>query len=257
MKNVLIILFLFVSNIVFAQLNEKINRDLLSDTPKNKIWELSPNSDSMMKSLNLNVDLKADTKDIIEVNGYKGYILGINVEDSNFTKKLTEKNISSDSIKFYVKLKDSLYKALVISEMNSPEFKLKKEISDVYTLGNKYGISFLEYDVIGNDYSIGLNFNVLNNSKKTIKYLYLTLQAFNPVNDPVGGVKKITAIGPIEKGVNSTYKFENIVYSSIATSISLLSLKIQYMDGSTKIIPKSLLYDLMLSDEAYEYLISK
>ncbi|WP_172664807.1 hypothetical protein [Pedobacter steynii] len=100
--------------------------------------------------------------------------------------------------------------------------------------------AILEYKVTGEDYSIGFDITIsnLSDSEKTIKYVYITVTARNPVSDKIG-TKTVRAIGPIKSGDYGDYSFENTFYSSTAKYLSLDAIKIQYMDGSIKLLNKA------------------
>lgn len=102
-----------------------------------------------------------------------------------------------------------------------------------YSACSKNGLSIEEYSVTGEEYSIGFNVTIENYSKKTIKYISFTVQAKNDVNDAVGS-KTVRGVGPIKYGDKGSYNFDDIIYSHSATKLNLLSIKIQYMDGTIK-----------------------
>ena len=100
--------------------------------------------------------------------------------------------------------------------------------------------AILEYKVTGEDYSIGFDITIsnLSDAEKIIKYVYITVTARNPVKDKIG-TKTVRAIGPIKSGDYGDYSFENTFYSSTAKYLSLDAIKIQYMDGSIKLLNKA------------------
>ena len=102
----------------------------------------------------------------------------------------------------------------------------------------KYKFMLAEYEVTGEDYSIGFNVSVGNYDKRTVKYVMFSVTAFNPVDDVVGK-KTVRAVGPIEEDDVGTYEFENVILSNTATQLSIDLIKIIYMDGTQRIIPKA------------------
>lgn len=100
------------------------------------------------------------------------------------------------------------------------------------------------------EYSLAADFSIrfINPFRKKIKYLWITLRAYNPVDDPIrDGVsgkleKTVQAIGPIEYEGEGSYEFENVWYSRVIGWMKISRLKVQFFDGSIKIIenPKSL-----------------
>ena len=183
------------------------------------------------------------------------YIYDIAINSTDFSNKIWEKVQRSDSLSYYLRLKDSINLISKNSEFKEKDYLAAKDYINVYALAEKYGLMFIEHNVIGNEYSIGLNFKIMNISKKTIKYIYLNTQAYNPVDDPLGGNKLVRAIGPILGYQMANYEFENVVFSKIATRLNITSIKIQYMDGSIKLIPKNIIYKLMLGDDAAKNLL--
>lgn len=128
----------------------------------------------------------------------------------------------------------------------------------------KYGI-YMEKCKPYQDYStVGIEFNIVNYSKKTIKYIELTTTAYNSVMDPIS-TKTVKGIGPIYPGDKAEFDFENVWYSSIIATHRPKSIVITYMDNSKttikaadidKITP-NLEYTTVLSDiDAYSNLKS-
>jgi hypothetical protein len=99
-------------------------------------------------------------------------------------------------------------------------------------------LAIVDFTVTGEDYTIGFNISVYNKGKKAIKYITFNASAFNPVNDKVG-FKSVRGVGPIEPDESGDYEFDDMIYSKSAESISIDNIKIQYMDGTVKIIPKT------------------
>jgi len=108
-------------------------------------------------------------------------------------------------------------------------------------------LSITSFDVTGDDYSIGFNISLTNFNTKTIKYAFITVTATNPVDDKVGS-KTVKAVGPIKQNDIGSYEFENIIYSRTAKYLSIDLIKIQYMDGTLKTIPKSEIQNIRLMD---------
>lgn len=82
------------------------------------------------------------------------------------------------------------------------------------------------------DYStVGIEFNIVNYSKKTIKYIELTTTAYNSVMDPVS-TKTVKGLGPVYPGDKAEFDFENVWYSSIIATHRPKSIVITYMDNT-------------------------
>lgn len=105
------------------------------------------------------------------------------------------------------------------------------------------------------EYTEGTGYNIkfFNTSKKTIKYIWYTLAAYNPVDDLIG-IKTIKGVGPIKSESFGEFDFNYIWLTDLVDTIKLKSLKIQYMDGTFKntLSPK----ESFLSDW-FNYLIFK
>lgn len=95
-----------------------------------------------------------------------------------------------------------------------------------------------------NEYSsvTDVNITVFNPYKSKIKYVWFTIQAFNDVDDLVrDGVtgkteKTVQGIGPIEYGSIESYNFESVYYSKVIATMKLKQIKIQFFNGSTRVI---------------------
>lgn len=95
-----------------------------------------------------------------------------------------------------------------------------------------------------NEYSkfADVSIDVINPYKSKIKYISFTIKAFNPVGDVVrDGISRATSktvrgVGPIEYGDHGLYNFESVIYSSVIEKMQIIQIKIQFFDGTTKII---------------------
>lgn len=105
----------------------------------------------------------------------------------------------------------------------------------------------MQYSVIGSDYAIGFDISINKLAKKTIKYIFITVTATNPVDDKVG-TKTVKAVGPIKANDTGFYEFENIIYSKTAQYLTLDLIKVEFMDGTLKVIPKSEIQKIKLQD---------
>ncbi len=103
------------------------------------------------------------------------------------------------------------------------------------------------FEVTGSDYTIGCNISLTNFSKKVIKYAFITITATNPVDDKVG-TKTIKAVGPIKPSDTGSYEFGDVIYSRTAKYLTIDNIKLQYMDGSIKIIQKNEVENIRIID---------
>lgn len=107
----------------------------------------------------------------------------------------------------------------------------------------------------------GVKIKVYNPTPKTIKYLWFTFAGFNPVGDKVVDRKRganitMKGVGPIKADKSGIYEYSYVWFTDLVETARILSIKIQYMDGSFRtvtnpkeiILPKNL-YDLISGDE--------
>lgn len=88
----------------------------------------------------------------------------------------------------------------------------------------------------------GATVTFYNSSTKTIKYVTVSIFGVNAVNDIVKGASiggpavVIRGIGPIEPGRFATYKRNFAWHTDVVQSMRISSVKLEYMDGSSKVI---------------------
>ncbi|WP_153013269.1 hypothetical protein [Aquitalea pelogenes] len=118
------------------------------------------------------------------------------------------------------------------------------EALSAYAAPAKYGISVLAFSAFDEGeyaHSTGFRLRVYNPTKKTIKYIRVELTGMNAVDDVVrdrfaGPVKKVRGIGPIEPQGISEYTFDHLWFTDTVEWPKLVSLRVDYMDGSSKTI---------------------
>ena len=95
---------------------------------------------------------------------------------------------------------------------------------------------------------VDLDISVINPYKQRIKYIWFTFKATNPVGDPAKDMrtgqseKTVQGVGPIEYGNEGSYTFESLFYSKVIETIKVTKIKIQFFDGSEKIITNPLVF---------------
>ncbi|MGJ1364067.1 hypothetical protein ACR79B_19505 [Sphingobacterium spiritivorum] len=86
----------------------------------------------------------------------------------------------------------------------------------------------------------GVEFEITNTSKKTIKYVTFNFTGYNAVNDKVitakTSLKSRKGIGPIGLGEGGSYTFEYVWFTDIVEYMKVNSIKLQYTDGTFKTI---------------------
>ncbi len=80
----------------------------------------------------------------------------------------------------------------------------------------------------------GLKFEILNPTRKTIKYIWITVAVLNPVGDPAGPPRTVKLVGPIEPDTSGSYSFDYVWMSDMPSTAKIRAVKIQYMDGSVR-----------------------
>lgn len=102
------------------------------------------------------------------------------------------------------------------------------------------------------EYSTGFYIEFLNNSSNRVKYVYFTVAGYNDVDDRVltyGGeaVAKKTGVGPVEPNESVSWSFEDIWPNSQFGYGRILSVTVQYFNGTKKTVTK--VGDIVLSED--------
>jgi len=108
-------------------------------------------------------------------------------------------------------------------------------------------LSIAKFSVTGSEYSIGFDIEMSNYSHTTIKYAFITVTARNPVDDLVE-TKTVKAVGPIAAYATGSYEFADIIISRVAETLSIDRIKLQYMDGTERTIPKAEVKKIIRTD---------
>ncbi len=132
---------------------------------------------------------------------------------------------------------DNYNKMCDLEKKREQQFKKDLLIKQIFLLGDDGTYIFSD------DYErLGYRFHIFNCFKKDIKYVYITLAAYNQVDDlqrdDLGKCKsQVTCIGPIYSHESSIFEFENLFWDSndIISYLSVTSVTIQFFDGTKKI----------------------
>lgn len=118
-----------------------------------------------------------------------------------------------------------------------------KPISDRIEELNSYPLNIVKWSVYDESRytdGTGINFEFYNPTKKTIKYITVNYVGYNAVDDKVSSRGKYTqtakCVGPIEPGEDATYQFTYVWFTDIVDYAKLISIKVQYKDGTIKTI---------------------
>ena len=152
-----------------------------------------------------------------------------------FTQKEVER-FESDKI-----LSEKLQSEKELKELDS----LNKELDKIHAIYRQNNLFLLHWSWSypnENSKFVDVDITVINPYKQKIKYVWFTFIAFNPVGDPIrnginGKTEKIAkGIGPIKYGDKGSYNFESVFYSKVIDNIRVKQIKIQFFDGTFKII---------------------
>lgn len=147
-------------------------------------------------------------------------------------------------------------------EYNNKIFSLKQQINSYKPKGLVI-LDWYKYDESEYTNGTNLTFNVYNPTNKIIKYIWVSVIGYNPVNDiVVDRIKKksaitVKAVGPIKPKESANYDFDYVWYSDLIETVKISQIKVLYMDGSEitiqnakSIMPKISFEDLNLLKES-------
>ena len=117
----------------------------------------------------------------------------------------------------------------------------------------KYGLAIPKWSVYDmSDYTEGTGIEIFfyNPTKQDIKYITITFQGYNAVDDPVGRPVTRKCIGPIAPDASVSYDFDYVWLTDIIDYAKIKSIVVQYRNGSTKTIsnPQSVMFSPELRD---------
>ena len=200
----------------------------------------------------------ADRKFIYKINnGVQSYFVDVN--EVSFISK--EKS-SDEAMVFFSTLQPD-EKILYQNELNNfiTEFQeyrndmaaeeeeepIRESISEML----KNPLVIYDYAFTSN-YSIGFRIEILNTSKKRIKYLSFNVSGFNEVDDRVPTYRgeysrSLRGVGPVEVNGSGSWEFETIWSDNSFYSGRINSITVEYFDGSKRTFTK--VGSLVFSDE--------
>lgn len=193
------------------------------------------------------------------------YYEAIDTSKKTFFIKMDDVEISEEDAERIESLTDDEKNALRRVSKASAPFLKKAMDNFKYNQGfperaKKAGLALIKSSIFDtSDYTDGTGYSVevLNTSKKTIKYITFNVVGYNSVNDPVksgrgkGASLSLRGVGPIEPDDPASYSWEYAWFTDLVQSHKLKSITVQYMDGSKKVytdmksiqVPKSWLKD--------------
>jgi hypothetical protein len=153
------------------------------------------------------------------------------------------------------RIADSIANIEIIKERKRKNIAAKKQISEAIANGLVFMWSWNEEEL----YSLksqGFKFDVINTTQKKIKYIYITVSIYNPVNDFISK-KTVTIVGPLDKNGEGTAEFNNLFHSNVAETAKINSVKVLYFDGSSKLYSGSSLYKIIIEKNMYKDYINQ
>jgi hypothetical protein len=150
----------------------------------------------------------------------------------------------TDSSKYVSKkVEDSLLQLEINKEKIKESKNRDKLISQLHNSG--LGIIILNYEPFDvSEYTEGTGFriNLLNPTKKIVKYINISFAGLNPVNDRVinkygnSYVNSVRCVGPIKPLETGEYEWDYIWFNDLVQKIKILSISVEYMDGTKRVI---------------------
>ena len=125
-------------------------------------------------------------------------------------------------------------------------------VLDMLKAYSKYPVNVIRWSISDmGEYTegTGASFEFYNPTKKTIKYIYVTVTGYNPVGDRVSS-NSLKCVGPIEPDDGGSYSFDYVWFTDMVEEARITSLKVQYMDGTTRNVTKPM--NVVWLNEDYE-----
>ena len=167
------------------------------------------------------------------IDNYDGYII-------NDTNNL----VYIESGKKYLASKghDGFYERYLVAK-DFLVISKKLKLLEVKKNTQSIGLAILDWKwSIKNEFSNFADFKIeiLNPTNKIVKYLWFNISAYDAVDGLLfnsgKSIVSLKGIGPIGSNEISSYAFDKVFYSPVIHKMKIRSIKIQYMDGSIKII---------------------
>lgn len=154
------------------------------------------------------------------------------------------------------KIREDFFKREQAISMLAYQERLGELINNIESY-SKYGLAIPAwnvYDVSEYTDGTGIKFTFYNPTKQIIKYITITFQGYNAVDDPVGRPITKKCIGPIEPDETATYDFEYAWFTDIVEYAKVRSIVVQYKNGTSKTIsnPSAIMFSDELNDRIYE-----
>ena len=174
-------------------------------------------------------------------NSYFIYKEDLSLVDNqyNFELLLKDSILKTDSFKKFNISNSDLDRV----ELEIENIKLKLDVYKFIDLCRPKGLVVISNSVFNeSEYTDGksFSFEVINLSKKKIKYITFNVIGYNAVDDKVIDrgkyLKSIKGVGPINYDDKAYYSFKYVWLTDLVEYTKVVNIKIEYMDGSSKII---------------------
>ena len=261
MKTFLFLLFFSLINSVFSQSILTYNSKIIGVTKDNEIlattflnnkgykggaeFKIPPKSKVYIigvKSFKMESGRMFDYYEIAYLgNSYFIYKEDLSLVDNqyNFELLLKDSILKTDSFKKYNISNSDLNRV----ELEIENIKLKLDVYKFIDLCRPKGLVVISNSVFNeSEYTDGksFSFEVINLSKKKIKYITFNVIGYNAVDDKVIDrgkyLKSIKGVGPINYDDKAYYSFKYVWLTDLVEYTKVVNIKIEYMDGSSKII---------------------
>ena len=261
MKTFLFLLFFSLINSVFSQSILTYNSKIIGVTKDNEILATTFLNNKGYKS---GADFKMPPKSKVYIIGAKSFKMESGrmfdyyeiayLGNSYFIYK-EDLSLVDNQYNFELLLKDSILKTdsfkkynISNSDLNRVELeieniKLKLDVYKFIDLCRPKGLVVISNSVFNeSEYTDGksFSFEVINLSKKKIKYITFNVIGYNAVDDKVIDrgkyLKSIKGVGPINYDDKAYYSFKYVWLTDLVEYTKVVNIKIEYMDGSSKII---------------------
>jgi hypothetical protein len=180
------------------------------------------------------------------------------IVDTNQVNQL--KSMSKDTLEAHRKECINQWSLIILTKLND-ELNQKKRALEFVNSTKVKGLMIVKNRIYDeSEYTSGTSLEVefYNPTKKVVKYITISYAGYNAVDDIVTDPirrKSILSqrfIGPIKPEENATYEIKYAWMTDIVQSFKITSIKVEYMDGTIKIINKP--SDIIISDEDYSTL---
>ena len=261
MKTFLFLLFFSLINSVFSQSILTYNSKIIGVTKDNEILATTFLNNKGYKS---GAEFKIPPKSKVYIIGVKSFKMESGrmfdyyeiayLGNSYFIYK-EDLSLVDNQYNFELLLKDSIlktdsFKKFNISnsdldrvELEIENIKLKLDVYKFIDLCRSKGLVVISNSVFNeSEYTDGksFSFEVINLSKKKIKYITFNVIGYNAVDDKVIDrgkyLKSIKGVGPINYDEKAYYSFKYVWLTDLVEYTKVVNIKIEYMDGSSKII---------------------